>query len=173
MQSREEIKTIRSLVVSPLVAGCSGLQPHQMLSSQYRQEVVAVCVRPEMVERHHCLVCADELSAQNLERYASYVQTMARADEQDPHGWARRSMQRLLAAVFPEDTWSSAPEGYPPLLLVKQSVLVREGISMHEAVDLAHLGHVERALQSGLSVPESVLAEYQMRARAPTDRNLH
>jgi hypothetical protein len=159
--------------VSPQVAGCSGLQPFQMMSSQYCREAVAICVVPRMVDRHHRLVCADAESERNLERYASFVQQMAPAGTPDPYAWALAKMHSLLEAVFPDDTWVSAPAGYPPLLLVKQAVLLREGLSLIEAVELSHLGHVERALQLGQPVPESVLTEYQLRARMPGDRDLH
>ncbi len=168
MQYREQ----NLLVVAPAAPGVSGLQPYQMKVDRFRQEVVIIRVVPQMVDGMLCTACADEEAEQAFERYTRTIMSMAPAGEPDPYAYARAGMQRLLREeMVSSDTFASSPAGYPPLLIVKVTAMDRERITLDNAVDLVHLEAVESALRQRLAVPESVLAEYQL--RAPAAREIH
>jgi len=165
MQYREQ----SSLVVPPAAPGVSGLQPYQMRIEQYRQEVVVICVQPEMVQGQLRIVCADEASRENLRRYARIASAAVGMPESTEQ--ADRWLESQLEMVLDEDSYHVAPLGLPPLLVVKKSALDRLQIAVAAAVDLAHLDIVTHALGHRMPVPEAVLDEYKLRQAAP--RELH
>jgi len=135
----------------------AALAPHQMRSSEFVSEAIAIVVNPTMIGGAKRLVCT-ESSAPARSRFERELAPLAPSAVTDAASWARDRVEALFDVCFSDDAWHSMLPGGTPVVLIKEAAIDGR-MQVQDALRRIHVTAVSQALSSGVVVPDGVLAD--------------
>lgn len=138
----------------------TALAPHQMRSSDFVSEAIAIVVNPTMIGGTKRLVCT-ESSAEARKRFERELAPLAPDAVLDTASWARERVESLFDVCFSDDAWHSMLPSGTPVVLIKEAAIDGR-MQVQDALRRIHVAAVSEAISSGAVVPDGVLADYRV-----------
>lgn len=130
---------------------------YKMTTAEYVSKAIAILVNPVLQQGSVRLVCADTQPHEALNRLErAFFDTHAMLGlTNEPEGWAKNSINKLLEKTFPQDMLCISMPNKTPVVLIKETAV--EKMTVEQALEKAHASSVLAAIKEGLVVPRNVL----------------